>query len=389
MGGPPCRPARRNSSDVSQLRLVSARDQLPQARFVEWLEWPLVRRAQNLNNLLQPSYLGFYGNARRWIRHALADGEQFDIVHQLTPMALRYPSPASGLVPRLVLGPMAGALPTPAGFRAEMGAAPWYTKLRAADRWRFRHDPLLRRSMGAASVVIGASSYVRDVVADVPLRRLEIMCEHGVAELPALPPRRDPEPGRLRGLFVGRVIRTKGLRDAIRALAVLRDLPHVTLDVAGDGEDRPECEAEARRLGVANRVRFHGWMPRAAVDQLYRDADAFVFPSFREPSGAVVVEAMGYGLPVVVAKYGGPAQLAGEDSGIRVSPVDPDQYTAGIADAVRRLACDPQARESMGIAARRRVQAHYLWPSKLEWLEGLYDELLEEGTSVAPRNRLV
>lgn len=356
---------------------ASARDQLPQARFVEWLEWPLVRRAENLNNLLQPSYVGFYGNARRWIRHALADGEQFDVVHQLTPMALRYPSPAAGLVPRLVLGPMAGALATPAGFRAEMDAAPWYTKLRAVDHWRFRHDPLLRRSMCAASVVIGASSYVRDIVADVPQRRLEIMPEHGVAELPPLARRPEPAPGRLKGLFVGRVIRTKGVRDAIRALTHLRDLPQITLDVAGDGEDRAACEAEARRLGVADRVRFHGWMPRATIDQLYRESDAFIFPSFREPSGAVVVEAMSYGLPVVVANYGGPAQLAGEDSGIRVSPVDPAQYALDIADAMRRLACDPHARESMGIAARSRVQAHFLWSSKIEWLETLYDELIE------------
>jgi glycosyltransferase involved in cell wall biosynthesis len=356
---------------------ASARDQLAEARFVEWQEWPLVGRAASLNNLLQPSYLGFYFHARRWIRQAIARGEQFDIVHQLTPMALRYPSPAAGLVPRLVVGPMAGALPTPPGFRVEMAASPWYTKLRALDQWRFRHDSVLRRSMAGASVLIGSAPYVRDVLADVPLAHFEVMCEVGVSELPPLPRRPDRPPGQLKGLFVGRIIRSKGVRDAIRALASLSGLPQVTLDVVGDGEDRSECEAEARALGVADRVRFHGWMPRAAVDRLYREADAFIFPSFREPTGIVIIEAMSYGLPVVAADYGGPAELVGADTGVRVPLVDPEHYATALAEAMRGLARDPQNRETMGAAARSRVQAQFLWSSKLEWLEALYDKLLE------------
>jgi glycosyltransferase involved in cell wall biosynthesis len=354
---------------------TSARAQLPETRFVEWEEWPLVGRAGALNNLLQPSYAGFYLHARRWIRAAIAGGERFDIVHQLTPMALRYPSPAAGIVPRLVLGPMAGALPTPPGFRAEMAVAPWYTKLRALDQWRFRRDPLLRRSMLAASVLIGSAPYVRKVLDDVPLRRFEVMCEHGVAELPEAQ-RPVASAGQLRGLFVGRIIRSKGVRDAIRALAALPEFPAITLDVAGDGEDRSACEAETRRLGVADRVRFHGWLPRDALKVLYREADAFIFPSFREPTGGVILEAMSHGLPVVAADYGGPAELVDADSGIRVAPVEPGQYAAALAGAMRTLACDLPAREAMGLAARSRVEAQFLWSAKLDWLDALYDALL-------------
>ena len=327
---------------------ASARDQLPLARFVEWPEWPLVGRAETLNNLLHPSYVGFYAQVRRWIRRALRDGEQFDIVHQLTPMALRYPSPAIGLVPRLVIGPMAGALPTPTGFADEMGAAPFYMKLRTLDRWRFAHDPILRRSMTEASVILGGAPYVRDVLAGVPVRRFEVMSEHGVAELPPAQDRPPREPGQLKGLFVGRIIRSKGLRDAIRALSVLSDLPGVTLDVAGVGPDRDDCEAEARRLGVADRVRFLGWKTRAEVTELYRQADAFIFPSFREPTGGVVIEAMSYGLPVVVADYGGPAALVSADSGIRVAPTDPARYAVDLAAAIRDLAADPERGTALG-----------------------------------------
>jgi glycosyltransferase involved in cell wall biosynthesis len=293
-------------------------------------------------------------------------------------MALRYPSPAAELVPRLVLGPMAGALPNPPAFAGEMAGEPWYMKLRALDGWRFAHDPVLRRSMASASVVIGAADYVRDVLRNVPVRRFEVMPEHGVAELLPAPPRPSSAPGSLRGVFVGRVIRTKGLRDAIRALARLADLPHVTLDVAGDGPDRADCEAEALRLGVAGRVRFHGWMARADIDTLYGQADAFVFPSFREPSGAVVVEAMSHGLPAIVADYGGPSSLAGPDAAIRVPVRDPDQYAAALADAMRALAGDPARRAAMGETGRRRVAERFLWPAKIRWLERVYEEVIAQ-----------
>ena len=56
---------------------------------------------------------------------------------------------------------------------------------------------------------------------------------------------------------MGRIVRTKGLRDVIRALDSLRDLD-VVLDVLGDGNDREACEELAAQLGLTDRVRFHG-----------------------------------------------------------------------------------------------------------------------------------
>jgi glycosyltransferase involved in cell wall biosynthesis len=355
---------------------ASAREQLPGARFVEWDEWPLVGRAAKLNNLMQPYYAGFYAHARGWIREALRRGETFDVAHQLTPMAMRYPSPAIGLLPRVVIGPVAGGLPTPPGFRTEMGAEPWYVKLRSLDRWRWRYDPLLRRSMSEASVLIGALPYVRDLLSDVQLKRFEVMCELGVTTLPEERPDPGRPAGELRGLFVGRLIRTKGARDAIRALARLADMPGVTLDLVGEGEERPACEAEARRLGVHERVRFHGRVPPTEVARFYREADALIFPSFREPTGGVVLEAMSHGLPAVVADYGGPAALIDEHSGVRVPCSEPGQFADGLADAMRHLALDPGARAALGAAARERVVSHYLWQAKVDWLEELYGELV-------------
>ena len=83
----------------------TAAEQLPGVRVIEWIEPPLLGRAERLNSLLKPGYLPFYWRARRWIRAALAAGEHFDVAHQVSPVAMRYPSPAIGLGIPVVIGP--------------------------------------------------------------------------------------------------------------------------------------------------------------------------------------------------------------------------------------------------------------------------------------------
>ena len=107
--------------------------------------------------------------------------------------------------------------------------------------------------------------------------------------------------GRVVLLHVGRAVRTKGLRDVVRAMARLEDLPGVSLVSAGDGEDLEACRAEAVKLGVASRITFLGKISREEVEGHYAAADVFCFPSFREPMGGVFFEAMAHGLPVITA----------------------------------------------------------------------------------------
>lgn len=362
-----------------------AADGLAGVRVVAWPDLPLVDRFEGMNRRLKPGYVRFFLGARRWIRAALARGERFDVVHQLTPIALRYPSPAAGLPVPLVLGPLAGSLGVPPGLRREVGTEPWYVRLRETDRLRLRFDPWLRATYGGARLVIGAAPYVRGILRGVPVRDFAVASETGVRSLPDVPPRRSEANSRFRALFVGRLTRTKGARDAVRAMAVVGDRPGVTLDVVGDGEDRAACEAEAARLGVGDRVTFHGRRPRAEVDRFYRRADAFVFPSFREPSGNVVIEAMSFGLPLVVADAGGPGHVVRDSFGHRVPVDDPRSFAAGVAGAIRRLADDPDRRRRMGAAAREEVRGRHLWRGKVEWLLDRYERVVTRTPGAAWR----
>lgn len=348
--------------------------QLPRARVVTWPEPAWTQLNERLNAMLKPAWPVFERKVRLWLADALARGERFHIAHQLMPQAARYASPLRHFSIPYVIGPLGGALDTPEAFRAEATGAPLFTRLRAFDTFRFRHDPWLRASYAQAACVLGVAPYVSDVLGDIPLRRFEPMLELGIEDIPPWMERR-PRPGRLRLLHVGRAVRTKGLRDAVRALAHLSDLPDVTLTSAGTGEDIPAARAEAERLGVTHRVTFLGRVPRAEVERLYATHDAFCFPSFREPAGNVLYEAMRHGLPVVTADRGGPAWIVDDTCGIRVSVTDPDRFARDISVAIRRIALSPCLAQRLGRGARDKVAREGLWHTKAARLLSLYEEL--------------
>ncbi len=372
----------------------SLASQLPNARVVGWPETPLVGRFERFNSLLKPAYFHFAWRAERAIRQMLRNGERFDLAHQVAPLALRYPSPLRKFNIPYVIGPLAGSLDTPAPFQHEFGREPWYVRLREFDHWRIRHDPALRSTYARAAMVIGVAPYVHDLLTGLGIRSFTVLSETGVAETPAAIDRASPET-RVRLLHVGRLVRSKGLRDAIRALGKLRDDPRWTFDIVGDGAERAPCEQLVRDLNIADRVTFHGRQPRDKVDAFYRQAHIFLFPSFREPSGNVVLEAMSFGCVPVVADRGGPAESVPPECGTRVDASDPETLAAGLASVLHHLFESPETINAKAEACRRRCDEVYHWPRKIERLEALYNELLTDHrphqsgpSSPAPRQEM-
>jgi hypothetical protein len=157
--------------------------QLPAAKVVTWPEPAWARTHERLNAMLKPAWPVFARHVRRWMARAVAEGERFDIAHQLMPQAARYASPLRHFDLPYVIGPLGGALDTPEAFRAEAASAPMFTRLRSLDRLRFRHDPWLRASYARAACVLGVAPYVREVLEDVPLRRFEPVLELGIDDV--------------------------------------------------------------------------------------------------------------------------------------------------------------------------------------------------------------
>jgi glycosyltransferase involved in cell wall biosynthesis len=351
--------------------------QLPHVEVITFPEFTLPKKLERITAMLKPGYPLFAARVRGWVAEARKQGRHFDIAHQLTPVALRYASPLKDCGIPYVLGPHAGSLDTPAGFEAECGSAPLFTHLRKLDNWRFAHDPWLRQSYAKAECVLGVAPYVARILQGIPLKGFEVISELGIESLaPARKPRDPSAPLRL--LHVGRAVRTKGLRDCVRVMALLKDLPNVTLDQAGQGEELEICRREAERLGVADRIRFHGQLPRAEIEKLYDKSDIFLFPSFREPSGSVIFEALRHGLCIVTADRGGPGHVIDETCGLKADPVTPETYAQALADHVRKLADDPAELSALSKGARAKAENLGLWPGKLQRLMAIYQKILAE-----------
>jgi glycosyltransferase involved in cell wall biosynthesis/GT2 family glycosyltransferase len=356
------------------------------AEVVNWTDPALPGARGRLAWELKPGYPLFYLRARRWLKAALRDGRSFDLVHQINPLALRYPSPARGLGMKLVIGPLAGSLATPDGM-AEGGETTWFRRLRALDRLRLRHDPWLRGSYAGAAALVGVAPYVGELLRPCRPQRFEIMAETGVAavagEAKQPPPPGDP----LRLLFVGRIIRTKGILDAIRAVALVADRANVRLDVLGVGDLLETCRQAVAVHNLGEIITFHGRLGRAEVSASYRRSHVFLFPSFREPSGNVVFEAMSEGLPVIACNYGGPGHVVDATCGRLVDPATPERFAAALADQILTLADQPELIRTLSVGALARMRAHALWPAKIQRMLDLYGDLLAATPDHQPVHR--
>lgn len=154
---------------------------------------------------------------------------------------------------------------------------------------------------------------------------------------------------------VGQLIERKGHHLIIEAL---RDLPGVSLFIAGDGPDREKLQALAANLNVADRVHLLGVVPHGELPALYGAADALVLASSREGWANVLLEAMACGTPVVASRiWGTPEVVAEPAAGVLM----PERSAAGVAAGVKALLRQLPDRRST-----RRYAERFSWDATTE-----------------------
>lgn len=136
-------------------------------------------------------------------------------------------------------------------------------------------------------------------------------------------------------LTVGLLYDAKGVDVLLQAIS---QLPNVRLDVVGDGPRRDEYVALAQSLGVADRVTFHGLLPKTEVAKMMRQAELFVLASRYDNNPCVVIEAMASGLPVVATAVGGIPELIDHSNGRLAAPNDAEAFAAEMRAAVETIA---------------------------------------------------
>ena len=308
----------------------------------------------------------------------LAAEEMFDLFHQITFSNDWMPSFIAPALPiPFVWGPIGGGQRVPrALMRTLAGPARRQERSRVLLQNVWRATPARRRCARKASAILVCNKETRAVLSRWADKLVDFPVNGIAGEVLAAgapPDRRDG----FRLLYVGRFDPIKGLSLALEALRILCDIsPSATLELVGEGPERPPLEALAARLGVADRLVWAPWSPRSEIFEKMRRSDVFLFPSLRDGGGAVVVEAMASGLPVVCLDVGGPGFHVRTGYGIKVQPGPPDVVAAELAGAVGRFWGDPGLRARVGRAARERAGSYYAWGRLGDRLRQIYDDAL-------------
>jgi glycosyltransferase involved in cell wall biosynthesis len=158
---------------------------------------------------------------------------------------------------------------------------------------------------------------------------------------------------------VAGMFRRKGIAELIAAFEkIAREFPEAHLYIVGDGLERAEFEAQARRTAFAARIHFEGFQPQPR-DYL-ESSDVFVLASHVEAWGLVLSEAREAGCAIVATEVGGiPEALDGGKAGVLVPPRDVDALAAAIARLLRdddeRHGLQARARENLSSAQVSRM----------------------------------
>lgn len=293
-------------------------------------------RAMPLRALaLGPLYLGASMALRRALRSA--DGAA---IHMMLPFGIPAAAQCQRAgVPVSVFGhgtdiDVLGYLPERA--RVAVGGV-----LRGCERvWLPSHDK--RRTL-------------ESLVGKLPNFEVETMVTEVVTPVVAS---KRPGPGPIRVLYLGRLIRQKGVDVLLEALAQADALEgRYVLDVAGDGPERGKLERMARRLGIS--AHFHGFVDEAGRASVLRNADVMVVPSrpvglLSEGAPLVVVEGLRAGLPVIASDAGGIPELAEGEPRVRLVRAGDAAVLAQALESFVRAQSRARARASSGSERSRR-----------------------------------
>jgi len=340
-----------------------------------WLRW----KARGLPVSL--FYARWQWGARKWVQPRL---KEFDLVHHVTFNSFRQPGYWWQADPPTVLGPLGGGQICPWPFLWHFGRRLVPELARSLTVLMAPALPHLHLSFRAAAVILVANRETAEKIPAVHRAKVRMMLETGVAPEQVLAPRPLTTSPTVRVLWLSRMEKIKAGTLAVTAFARAQKVePTLRLSMAGDGPDAGAIKATAARLGVASLIQWYGRVDRPQVPDLLRAHDVFLLTSLRATSGYALLAAMAASRPAVTLLHHGQAEIATDATAIRIPPTRPDETASALAEALVRLARDPQLRRRLGEAARQRVLDHYLWPRKAEQMNAIYQEVWERNQARA------
>lgn len=247
----------------------------------------------------------------------------------------------------------------PAGMPAAINAVEWWLTYQARE-------------------VIACSDYmVREVTDSFELPPDKIHLVPNGVEAETWRPRgvRDPNPDAPLVVAWGRVQYEKGFQVLAQAIGALRaSIPGIHCIIAGRGSFLADLQARIESEGLNGTVTLAGFVPHDDLLSLLRRASCVVIPSLYEPFGIVALEGMASGVPCVIARTGGLAEIVGDTgAALLFEPGNPADCARQITTAIS----DARAAESMCSVAAHLLEERYTWSAIAATTVRVYERAVE------------
>ncbi|MGQ9537991.1 MAG: glycosyltransferase family 4 protein [Candidatus Bathycorpusculaceae bacterium] len=176
-------------------------------------------------------------------------------------------------------------------------------------------------------------------------------------------------------LFVGRLVYEKGIHVLISAVPKILEKVNAKFVVVGNGYMKDSLSEHVKRLGLAHKVLFTGFVDDETLRNLQKCADVSVVPSLFEPFGIVALEAMAAKSPVVVSDTGGLSEIVEHEvTGLKVYPDNPDSLAWGVT----RVLLDEDYAKRLRENAYRMVLEKFNWEKISQQTKNIYEKVLSE-----------
>jgi len=328
--------------------------------------------------------------SQRRLAKKIVQEQNIDVVHQPILVSPKEPSTIFEMGAPVVIGPMNGGMKYPPGFSRENGLV--NLGVETGRLFANLFNTLIPGKRKASTILVANQRTKESLPKGIAGKIIEVV-ENGV-DLSVWKPKSlydslgtnylaaltetettTTSTSSVKFVFVGRLVRWKAVDLLLKAFKYIATHTPVELEIIGDGEQRLDLEALAEELNLTS-VNFTGFLSQSDCAQRLQSADVMVLPSLYECGGAVVLEAMTMGIPVIATNWGGPTDYIDESCGILVEPQTPDLFVVNLADAMLKLAESPELRQSMGQAGHQRILDRFDWEVKVDTMLDIYQDAI-------------
>ncbi len=336
-----------------------------------------------LRKIWPPSYYWFY---RAWHKRAyklaveLDKKENFDVVHQVNMVGYREPGYLWKLNKPFIWGPLGGLNNTAWCLLPELGLrdACHYAVRNIMNSWQKRFSYAARKVSQASHTIFVSDPEGIRTVEQLWGRKTVLMREVGTPVIMNFPKPTVHVAGEpLRICWVGVHEARKALPILLRALPLCKQCMEV--EVLGSGVKEAEWRSLAQKLGVAERVHFHGWVKHDAVTRVMAQCHLTCITSIHEGGTPnIAMEALQKGLPIIALNHCGFATVVDDTCGIKIPIQSQRKMSAALARELDRLAGDEELRQRLAQGAMERSKS-FTWEAKMELLNEVYAEACRKG----------